>query len=289
MKKAAVRRVEHTEAIFARFDFEIREELAVNQNGVAKNFGHPSRFRIARHGIVQLSLEIEKPVVNHERNFVFAARKIQPVLEVVAHKKCAEESGENIQPVNAKGVIVIPEHGRVLLVGIVAYRRLSWHVPILWIPVAVRRGLRAMKMDDRAHFGLVGFGAMNAAVDREEMGGWEFIDPLHQQTLTAARFESRAGRTGSISPQMSWLQIAVDFRFELPHGDAVEGKLHSGIVRAGAMAARLNYFWHRQWVDEGRERPGIEWGALLDRIGGRLGLRHTLAHSEGHGGHSALR
>src|SRR6202161_1642907 len=126
MEKSAVRCVEHAETIFARFDVEIREELAVDENGIAKNFGYPRGFRIAGHRVIQLSLEIEKPVVNHERNFVFAARQVQPVFEVVAHKKCADEAGENIQPVNAEGMIVIPENGRGLLVGIVAHRRLSW-------------------------------------------------------------------------------------------------------------------------------------------------------------------
>src|ERR1700677_3962090 len=100
-------------------------------------------------------------------------------------------------------------------------------------------------MNNRAHFGLVGFGTMNAVIDWKEMRCWKFIDPLHQQTLTAACFESWSRRTHPVTPQTSWLQVAVDFRFELTHGHAVVGKLHGGIVRTGATSAGLDDFG--QW------------------------------------------
>ena len=51
-------------------------------------------------------------------------------------------------------MIVIPEHGCFLAIGIMAEGRFTWHVPILRIPVALGRGLRAMQVDDGAHLGL---------------------------------------------------------------------------------------------------------------------------------------
>lgn len=70
MEEPAVRAVEQSEAVFAWFDFQVGEDLAVNQDRVAEKLGDPRR-RIRRHRIIELALAIEHPVVDDEWNFVF--------------------------------------------------------------------------------------------------------------------------------------------------------------------------------------------------------------------------
>ena len=50
MVKAAVRGVQHAEAVFARLDFEIGKQLAVHQNGVAEDFGNPGASGLSETG-----------------------------------------------------------------------------------------------------------------------------------------------------------------------------------------------------------------------------------------------
>ncbi len=76
MEEAGVGAINDAEAIEARLDFEIGENFAVDEEGVAKDFGGPGRFGIAGDGIVELAVEIEDAVVEDEGNFVLAARKI---------------------------------------------------------------------------------------------------------------------------------------------------------------------------------------------------------------------
>jgi hypothetical protein len=236
-----------------------------------------------------LPIEIEYPVADNQWNFVFAARQIQGVLKFIAHEKCAKESGENVQPVNAQGVVVVPQHGCVLPIGVMADCRFAGHIPILRIAIALRRSLRAMQMYNCPHLGLVRFGAVNTVVDGQEMRLRELIDPLHEHALTAARFKTRSGQTGCVSPKASWFQVAVQFALELPHGDPVVRELQSWILRAWPMAAGLDDLWQRQRVHELRERTCIElraelgWGRVRHRV------THAPAHGQCHRHHSAAR
>ena len=57
-----------------------------------------------------------------------------------------------------------------------------------------------MQVDHGSHLGLVWLGPMNAVVHRQKMFLWKFIDPLDQQTLTAARLETGSRRSRRITP-----------------------------------------------------------------------------------------
>jgi hypothetical protein len=52
MKEAAVGAVQRAEAVLSALDVQIREEFAVDEQGVAEDFGRPWRLGISRLGIV---------------------------------------------------------------------------------------------------------------------------------------------------------------------------------------------------------------------------------------------
>ena len=156
---------------------------------------------IAGHGIIELAVLLEQPIVNHERDFERAFGKIERVFEIVANEEQAEHAGIDVQPVDAHGVVVIPKRGSILAVGIEVGPRLSGNVPILRIAVALGRSLGAMDMDHAANFGRVDFGAVQAVVDRQEMFVGQFVGPFDEQTLAAARLKRRTGRSGAVAPQ----------------------------------------------------------------------------------------
>src|SRR5580704_3066300 len=194
MKEAAVGGIQGAEAIFTRFDCEVREEFAVDEQGVAENFGGPGRLGIAGDGIVKLAFEIEDTVVEDQRNFVLAAGQVERIFNFIPDEKDTEEAGENIQPVNAQGMIVIPEHGGVLVVGIVIDRGLAGNVPVVRIAVALRGSFGSVQVNYGSYFGLVRFCAVDAVIDGKEMLGGEFVGPFDEDSLAASGFEGWAGR-----------------------------------------------------------------------------------------------
>src|SRR5579863_2070759 len=119
MKKSAIRSIEDTESVFARFHFQIGEEFSVHKNRIAKNFWSPRRLCIVRHRIEQLCVAIEDPVVDDQRNLVSSLRQIQGVFEFVTHKKYTQQACKDVEPVDAQGVVVVPQHGCILTIWIV--------------------------------------------------------------------------------------------------------------------------------------------------------------------------
>jgi hypothetical protein len=89
-------------------------------------------------------------------------------------------------------VVVVPQQRGVLLARIVAELRAAGHGPVLGIAVALRSDARAVHVRDGAYFGLVAPGAVQPVVDRKEVLRRQFVDPVDQQSLPAARFDGRA-------------------------------------------------------------------------------------------------
>ena len=69
MQKAAVGSVQHAEAILARLHIEKRESLSVSHHHVTKSSGTHGRSGIARHGVIELAVLFEQPIVDHQRDF----------------------------------------------------------------------------------------------------------------------------------------------------------------------------------------------------------------------------
>ena len=215
MQKAAVGGVQHAEAILARLHVQKRKSFSIRHHHVAENLGHPRPVGIAGYGIVELAVLLEQAIVNHQRDFESAFGKIKRVFKIVANEKASEHARVNIQPIDAHGVIVIPERRGFLSVGIEVGPRLSWNVPILGISVALRRSLGAVDMDHAANFGLIGFGAVQAVIDRQEMFGGQFVGPFNEKRLAASRLKRRTRRRGAVTPQTGCRKIAMQFALQL--------------------------------------------------------------------------
>ncbi len=111
---------------------------------------------------------------------------MQRFLGFVPQKVHACESRKNIQAINSHRVVVIPQHRRVLLVGIVIESRFPRDNPILGIAIAFRRHFRPMKMRHRANFRSVLLGSMETVIDWQKMFLGKFVRPFDQNFLSAA-------------------------------------------------------------------------------------------------------
>ena len=135
-----------------------------------------------------------------------------------------------VQPVDAHGVIVIPQHRRFLIVRIMIGRRFSGRVPVLRLSVAFRTYLRAVNVDHRPSFGLVGFRAVQTMIDREKDGGREARWPTRSAASCRCAFRKwdrakcRRMSTGAPAEDRgaawprphAWRCGSTDFRLVLP-------------------------------------------------------------------------
>src|SRR6202161_4133490 len=108
-------------------------------------------------------------------------------------------------------MIVAPEHGGILLVGVVVKRGFPGHDPVFWIAIAFRSGFPSMQVHHGADGRLVRFGAVDCAVHRQEMLAGKSIHPFHQQGLTGARLECWARSRRSEAPELRSWQVSMNF------------------------------------------------------------------------------
>src|SRR5271169_3536369 len=91
--KAAVRTVQDAQAVFARLDFQIREDLAVHENRAAVIFRDPRCTCFSGDGIVDLSIRSKRSVENGQRDLIRAFRQIQSIFELVAYQVKPHQTG----------------------------------------------------------------------------------------------------------------------------------------------------------------------------------------------------
>ena len=175
--------VQHPEAVLARLGFQIRRHPAVHRHHIAEDFRNPRLTRPSRRRITETPVAQQEAVAENERDFELSLRQIQRIFFVIPNDIRAGQARINIQPVDAHGMIVIPQHGRILLIRIKIGRGFSGNVPIFGPAVAFGRDLRAVNVDDRADFGLIGFGAVQAVVDGQKVLGGKLVGPFDQDPL----------------------------------------------------------------------------------------------------------
>ena len=183
--------------------------------------------------------------------------KLERLLHFVADHKQAEHAGVGVEAIDAHGVVVIPEHGGILAVGIKIRARLSRDVPILGIAVAFRRRLGAVHVDDAANFGIAGFGAMKRVVDRQKMLGGQFVRPFDRQPFPAPGFKRGARHRSAAAPEPRSGKIAMQFALDLLHRDAIIrrlGFLAGHRAQPGGFGDRGN----RQGIDKLGQGIGIQ-------------------------------
>ena len=75
MKEPAIGSVQHAKSVFARLYIQIREQLAVDQHGLAGRLGNPRRAWNARDKIIEPPVLTKGPVADHQRNLVLAPKE----------------------------------------------------------------------------------------------------------------------------------------------------------------------------------------------------------------------
>ena len=245
-KEARVRCVQDSQAIPARLDLIKGLHPAIHDHGVADDLIHPGMLRIGRDGIEQLPLVIEDPVVEHQRQLKVAGRQMELLFVRIAKQIHAHQAGIQVEPAGTHGVVVVPKHGCILAVGVMAYTRFPAWVPMLGIAVIDCGRSAAMQMDDSARLRQLPAGAMEAVIDREEMPRRQVITPLDNEFFMTAGFEQGADSVWSITPQPSRRKITVHFYADLPHGDAE------------ALVLQRQPLRKRQWIDKGLKLEGVD-------------------------------
>ena len=148
---------------------------------------------LIRNRIEKLTFAGEHAVIEDQRNFRLALGEMEGVFDVIADEKCSQQASIDVEPVDAHGMVVVPEHCCVLLVGVIVESGLPRHEPILRITVTFGRNLGTVQMDRGTDRRLIGFGAVEIVVDGQEMFAGQLIRPFHPYSFPAAGFQGRAG------------------------------------------------------------------------------------------------
>ena len=75
--EAAVGTVHEPQSIAARFHVEIRLHLAIHQQCIAEDFGHPRMAGHVGNWIVELAVGAQQAVADHERNLEFPVGQVK--------------------------------------------------------------------------------------------------------------------------------------------------------------------------------------------------------------------
>ena len=258
MKKASVGGIENAEAVFARLHVEIREGLSVHHHHVAENFGNPRLLGIAGHRIVELAVLTQQPVANHQRNLEAPLGRFSASSTSSRIRNRPNMSGIDVQPVDAHGVVVIPERGGVLVVGIEIGPRFSRHIPVLGIAVALRRSLRAVNVDHAAHFGLVR-PPRRAGCGRSAGNAWRAVRWAIRSAVRGRCAFQMSGRAMiAVAPQARRRKIAVQFALDCRMGIRIVGNLRRN--RQPGACRRLGNLGNRERIDKFGESVRIQRG-----------------------------
>ena len=101
----------------------------------------------------------------NKRYLVLAAGQAECGLGWITDDEGTDQSGENVEPRHAHGMVVIPEHRRVLPVGVVSEAGLAGYEPLIRITVALGRRLGPVHMNHGANVRLISPSAVQVVVD----------------------------------------------------------------------------------------------------------------------------
>ncbi len=172
-EEAAVGGVEDAEAIEARFDLEVRADLAVDEDAVGSEFGDPGMVGVSGGGVKELAVGCEVAVVEDEGDLVFAGGEMERVFDGVADEEEAEEPGVGVEAVESHGVVVVPERGGVLLEGVEAGSAFAGDEPVGGVAVGFGGDASTVDVGDGADVGDIVAAAVEAVIDGAESVWWE--------------------------------------------------------------------------------------------------------------------
>ena len=151
---------------------------------------------------------------------------------------------------------MVPERRGGLVVGIAVEDGLAGGEPLLGQAVADGVGARAVEMRDGADGGCGRHGAVNGAIDGEEMTLGEFVAPLDFDGAAAHGFEGGTGALAFVSPEGCGGELGVERLAELDHAHGVAEGFPAGRMRVDARGDGKR-------VNEGVDGGG---GAIAGRV-----------------------
>lgn len=234
--------VEQSKAVLSFEDIEEGPDFAVDDHGIAEEFGVPDRWDIGRSewvcvigpgitievfsggGVEEAAVGIEAAVLDSEWNFECTAWEIETGFDFIADQVEAGESGVDIQPCGAHGVVMVPERGGGLIVVVDVIAAAAGDVPVFREAVVFGAGVTAVQVCDGADFGVGGVehvvpGSIECGVDGQQMFCGQCICEANANRDAASRFNGGSGVAAVVAPDCGQWQTAVQAGLELGHGD----------------------------------------------------------------------
>src|ERR1700732_2406735 len=224
--------------------------------------------------------EIKRAITKRQRDLVFAFRQVQGIFKGVANKEISEQSRIHIEPGDSQCVVVIPELGRFLIVGIEVDGRFSRDKPILGIAVTLGGHLAPMEMGHSSHRGFALVRAVNAVINRKKVIFRQLVCPFHQYLLAATSFKRWPREALSEAPDPCWFHVAMNLAGELAHGEVVVRDQGGWMFWMRAVALWPDNAWKRQGIHEPFEGFRLEKRRGSDGCSAGVGLSRGKAGDE---------
>jgi hypothetical protein len=116
-------------------------------------------------------------------------------------------------------VVVVPESGGVLLVGVVADAAFARDEPVVGVAVIIGGNFGSVNVGDGADIGDIVAAAVEGVVDGKEVLCGEVVDPLDLERTAGASFDDGREGGGAVAPHAGRRDVAVNLRVDLAHGD----------------------------------------------------------------------
>mmetsp|Transcript_9737 Transcript_9737/g.39576 ORF Transcript_9737/g.39576 Transcript_9737/m.39576 type:complete len:529 (-) Transcript_9737:446-2032(-) len=140
----AVAAVHEAEQVLASAHVHVRPHHAVHYHHVSTERAHPFR------GVCQRAIGVEGAVLHHQRHVELARRKVQTRFLLAADHVRPREAHVDVEPRDAKRVVVVPQRRRQLLVRVHVGRLLARKQRVVWVAVHRCQGVGAMEVGDHA-------------------------------------------------------------------------------------------------------------------------------------------
>ena len=182
MVETRVGGIENAEPVLAWLDLEKRHDLAIDAIEIAERFLDPERMflrAVDDGGVVEGAVTMEEAILQHERNLVLAAGKIQCPFSFIANEIKACQACVDIETGDAEAMIVIPESSRGLAVwvgrrpGIEFWAMLTLcREPCFGVAIVVGQDAGSVEVGNVADIRNRGLGPVNGVIDRAEGVWW---------------------------------------------------------------------------------------------------------------------
>ncbi len=226
LKESSVSTVKNAESVDTGINCEVWPRFSIDKNRITEILWAPTRVDggiVPNVGEVDGAIRPELHVPNHQRNLILATGKTQRGYRSVerwSHKVETHQTRKHIEARDAVGMVVVPEHGRRLRVGVlVVLCNELWACfierskPSIRVTIVNALHLGAMHVDNSWHATVDGISPVYSGVDCEKvLSVRDVILPTYQRCFKLRRNKSRtwvlcSGLACSVCVQCRCIQI----------------------------------------------------------------------------------